>query len=36
MIVLAFKKPSINKISTDIKELSIYIRTLKKFGKIAR
>jgi hypothetical protein len=30
---MAFKKPQINKIATDIKELSIYVRTLKKFGK---
>jgi hypothetical protein len=30
---MAFKKPSLNKIATDIKQLSIYIRTLKKFGK---
>lgn len=30
---MAFKKPSVKKIATDIKELSIYIRTLKKFGK---
>lgn len=30
---MAFQKPSINKIATDIKQLSIYIRTLKKFGK---
>jgi hypothetical protein len=30
---MAFKKPTVNKIVTDIKNLSIYIRTLKKFGK---
>jgi hypothetical protein len=30
---MAFKKPQLNKIATDIKQLSIYIRTLKKFGK---
>jgi hypothetical protein len=30
---MAFKKPSINKIKTDIKNLTIYLRTLKKFGK---
>jgi hypothetical protein len=30
---MAFKKPSVNKIVTDIKNLTIYIRTLKKFGK---
>lgn len=30
---MAFKKPSVKEIATDIKELSIYIRTLKKFGK---
>lgn len=30
---MTFKKPNINTISTDIKDLSIYIRTLKKFGK---
>jgi len=30
---MAFKKPTINKIKTDIKALTIYIRTLKKFGK---
>lgn len=30
---MAFKKPSVKQIATDIKELSIYIRTLKKFGK---
>ena len=30
---MAFKKPTINKIKTDIKALSIYIRTIKKFGK---
>lgn len=30
---MAFKKPVVNKIVTDIKNLTIYIRTLKKFGK---
>jgi hypothetical protein len=30
---VAFKKPQVNKIVTDIKNLTIYIRTLKKFGK---
>jgi hypothetical protein len=30
---MAFKKPAVNKIVTDIKNLTIYIRTLKKFGK---
>jgi hypothetical protein len=30
---MAFKKPQVNKIVTDIKNLTIYIRTLKKFGK---
>lgn len=30
---MAFKKPQVNKIITDIKNLTIYIRTLKKFGK---
>lgn len=30
---MGFKKPQINKIATDIKQLSIYVRTLKKFGK---
>lgn len=30
---MGFKKPQIVKIATDIKQLSIYIRTLKKFGK---
>lgn len=30
---MAFKKPEVNKIVTDIKNLTIYIRTLKKFGK---
>jgi hypothetical protein len=30
---MAFQKPSVNKIVTDIKNLTIYIRTLKKFGK---
>jgi hypothetical protein len=30
---MAFKKPSVNKIVTDVKNLTIYIRTLKKFGK---
>ncbi|MBD1379093.1 AAA family ATPase [Metabacillus arenae] len=30
---MALKKPSINKISTDIKDLSIYLRSQKKFGK---
>ena len=30
---MAFQKPQINKISTDIKDLTFYIRTIKKFGK---
>ena len=30
---MTFQKPTINQIATDIGELSIYIRTLKKFGK---
>lgn len=30
---MAFKRPVVNKIVTDIKNLTIYIRTLKKFGK---
>lgn len=30
---MAFRKPTVNKIVTDIKNLTIYIRTLKKFGK---
>ncbi|MGM9986348.1 MAG: AAA family ATPase [Bacillaceae bacterium] len=30
---MAFTKPKINQIATDIEQLSIYIRTLKKFGK---
>jgi hypothetical protein len=30
---MSFKKPVVNKIVTDIKNLTIYIRTLKKFGK---
>lgn len=30
---MAFQKPTINKISTDIKDLTIYLRTIKKFGK---
>lgn len=30
---MAFCKPNINSISTDIRDLSIYIRTIKKFGK---
>lgn len=30
---MSFKKPEINKISTDIKDLSIYLRSQKKFGK---
>ena len=30
---MSFKKPSINKIETNIKNLTIYIRTIKKFGK---
>jgi len=30
---MAFQKPTVSKISTDIKDLTIYIRTLKKFGK---
>lgn len=30
---MAFKRPEVNKIVTDIKNLTIYIRTLKKFGK---
>lgn len=30
---MAFVKPSVKNISTDIKELSIYLRSTKKFGK---
>jgi hypothetical protein len=30
---MAFKKPEINTISTDIRDLSIYLRSQKKFGK---
>jgi hypothetical protein len=30
---MGFKKPVVNKISTNIEDLTIYIRTLKKFGK---
>lgn len=30
---MAFKKPEINTISTDIRDLSIYLRSTKKFGK---
>lgn len=30
---MAFAKPNINSISADIRDLSIYIRTIKKFGK---
>lgn len=30
---MALKRPSINTISTDIKDLSIYLRSTKKFGK---
>ena len=30
---MAFAKPNINSISTDIRDLSIYLRTIKKFGK---
>jgi hypothetical protein len=30
---MAFAKPNINNISTDIRDLSIYLRTIKKFGK---
>jgi len=30
---MAFKKPTINKIEPDIKNLSIYLRSTKKFGK---
>jgi hypothetical protein len=30
---MAFKKPQINTISTDIRDLSIYLRSTKKFGK---
>ena len=30
---MAFQKPNINSISTNIRDLSIYIRTIKKFGK---
>ena len=30
---MAIKKPKINKISTDIKDLTIFIRSMKKFGK---
>ena len=30
---MRFQKPTINKIATDIQQLSIYLRTTKKFGK---
>jgi hypothetical protein len=30
---MAFTKPTINKIEVDIKNLTVYIRTIKKFGK---
>lgn len=30
---MAFNRPKINKIDVDIKNLTIYIRTIKKFGK---
>ena len=30
---MAWSKPVINKISTDIKDLTIYLRTIKKWGK---
>lgn len=30
---MAFKKPQINKVISDIKNLTTYIRTIKKFGK---
>lgn len=30
---MAFQKPIINKISTDLKDLTIYLRTTKKWGK---
>lgn len=30
---MAFTKPSVKKIASDIKELSIYLRSTKKFGK---
>lgn len=30
---MAFKKPQVTQVKTDIQSLSIYIRTIKKFGK---
>ena len=30
---MAFKKPEVNVIKPDIKNLSIYLRSTKKFGK---
>lgn len=30
---MAFKKPTVTKVKSDIQSLSIYIRTVKKFGK---
>ena len=30
---MAFKKPQINTIKPDIKNVSIYLRSVKKFGK---
>lgn len=30
---MAFKKPQITKVKTDIQSLSIYLRSVKKFGK---
>lgn len=30
---MGFQKPTINKITTDLQQLSIYLRTTKKFGK---
>ncbi len=30
---MAFQKPKINKISTNIKDVTIYLRSVKKFGK---
>ena len=30
---MAFKKPQVTKVKTDIQSLSIYLRSVKKFGK---
>ena len=30
---MGFKKPQITKVKTDIQSLSIYLRSVKKFGK---